>query len=115
MCGAARCASTAGSGAVHHKGVRTMATSEQADRQEYTVQAREATLPEGVPVVMPELPLRLDITTEQQLKAFGDPVRTRILGIIQNQPATAKQIADRLGYSPGAVGHHLQVLEEAGL
>src|SRR5262249_18009573 len=61
------------------------------------------------------LPLSLEITTELQLKAFGDPVRTRILGIIQHQPATAKQIADRLGYSPGAVGHHLQVLEEAGL
>ncbi|MGZ3602727.1 MAG: ArsR/SmtB family transcription factor, partial [Ktedonobacterales bacterium] len=30
-------------------------------------------------------------------------------------PATAKQIADRLGYSPGTIGHHLQVLEEAGL
>lgn len=92
-----------------------MAASEQADRQEYTTQARGAVLPDDAPVIMPELPLSLEITTEQQLKPFGDPVRTRILGIIQNQPATAKQIADRLGYSPGAVGHHLQVLEEAGL
>lgn len=92
-----------------------MAASEQADSREDTVQTGEITLPEGVPVIMPELPLSLDITTEQQLRAFGDPVRTRILGIIQNQPATAKQIASRLGYSPGAVGHHLQVLEEAGL
>src|SRR5581483_9732984 len=37
------------------------------------------------------------------------------LGIIQNQPATAKQIADRLHIAPGAAGHHLQVLEAAGL
>jgi hypothetical protein len=37
------------------------------------------------------------------------------LGIIQNQPATAKQIADILGASPGAIGHHLHVLEAAGL
>ncbi len=80
---------------------------------EHTIQV--AAQPDDVPVGMPELPLTLDITTEQQLKAIGDPLRTRILGIIQNQPATAKQIADRLGYSPGTIGHHLQVLEEAGL
>ncbi len=72
-------------------------------------------LPGGVPVVMPDLPVRLLITTMQQFKALSDPTRSRILGIIQNQPATAKQIADRLEASPGAIGHHLQVLEAAGL
>ena len=72
-------------------------------------------LPEEVPVVMPELPIRFTITTAQQLKAFSDPTRSRILSIIQNQPATAKQIADRLGATPGAIGHHLHVLEAAGL
>jgi DNA-binding transcriptional ArsR family regulator len=75
----------------------------------------EAVLPGDVPVPMPELPLSLSVTTAEQLKAFAEPVRTRILGIIQNQPATAKQIADRLGLAPGTVGHHLQVLEAAGL
>jgi predicted ArsR family transcriptional regulator len=64
---------------------------------------------------MPELPPQLTITTAQQFKAVADPVRSRILGIIQNQPATAKQIADRLGIWPGAAGHHLHVLEAAGL
>src|SRR5712691_10779569 len=68
-----------------------------------------------VPVVMPELPVRVLITAMQQFKALSDPTRSRILGIIQNQPATAKQIADRLGASPGAIGHHLHVLETAGL
>ncbi len=72
-------------------------------------------LPENVPVVMPELPPHLFITTAQQFKAVSDPTRSRILGIIQNQPATAKQIADRLGATPGAIGHHLHVLEAAGL
>jgi DNA-binding transcriptional ArsR family regulator len=74
-----------------------------------------AILPDDVPVEMPELPMTLRITTEQQFKAVADPVRSRILGIIQNQPATAKQIADRLGIAPGTIGHHLQVLEAAGL
>lgn len=73
------------------------------------------TLPADVPVAMPELPPQLVITTAEQFKAIADPTRSRILGIIQSQPATAKQIADRLSIGPGAAGHHLQVLEAAGL
>ncbi|HEY1389336.1 MAG TPA: winged helix-turn-helix domain-containing protein [Ktedonobacterales bacterium] len=72
-------------------------------------------LPEDAPVTMPELPLSLDVDTPQQMKALADPVRHRILGIIQSRPATAKQIADRLKMPPGTIGHHLQVLESAGL
>lgn len=72
-------------------------------------------LPEDTPVIMPELPLSLTVSTPQQMKALADPIRHRILGIIQNRPATAKQIADRLKMSPGTIGHHLQVLEAAGL
>ena len=72
-------------------------------------------LPEDGPVPMPELPLKLVINTVQQFKAVNDSIRTRILGIIQNRPATAKQIAAQLGATPGAIGHHLHVLEEAGL
>lgn len=72
-------------------------------------------LPESVPVTMPELPLKLVITTVQQFKALGDSTRDRILSIIQHQPATAKQLAERLGLPPGTIGHHLQVLEGAGL
>jgi DNA-binding transcriptional ArsR family regulator len=64
---------------------------------------------------MPNLPARRVINTLEQFKAISDPTRSRILNIIQNQPATAKQIADRLGATPGAIGHHLRVLEEAGL
>ncbi len=73
------------------------------------------TLPERMPVTMPELPARLVISTAEQFKAIAEPTRTRILGIIQSQPATAKQIADRLQIAPGAAGHHLQTLEAAGL
>jgi DNA-binding transcriptional ArsR family regulator len=72
-------------------------------------------LPDDVPVTMPELPARLTITSFEQFKAVSEPVRSRILGVIQNQPATAKQLATRLGITPGAIGHHLHVLEDAGL
>jgi DNA-binding transcriptional ArsR family regulator len=87
-----------------------MGTSDSED----SVQSIEV-LPEHVPVTMPELPLKLVITTIQQFKALGDTTRDRILAIIQYQPATAKQLAERLGLPPGTVGHHLQVLEAAGL
>jgi DNA-binding transcriptional ArsR family regulator len=72
-------------------------------------------LSDDIPVEMPELPPRLVVDSMQQFKAVSDPTRSRILGIIQNQPATAKQIADRLEATPGAIGHHLHVLEAAGL
>jgi DNA-binding transcriptional ArsR family regulator len=72
-------------------------------------------LPGNVPVIMPELPVQIVINTAQQFKAISDPLRSRILGIIQNRPATAKQIADSLKASPGTIGHHLHVLEAAGL
>ncbi len=72
-------------------------------------------LTSDMPVEMPDLPKSLVVNTPQQLKAAGNPLRTRILFVIQHQPMTAKQVADRLGASPGAIGHHLKVLEEAGL
>src|SRR6266480_7205850 len=72
-------------------------------------------LPGNIPVTMPELTSRIPIKTAQQFRAISDPLRSRILGIIQNQPATAKQIAHILNASPGAIGHHLHVLEAAGL
>ncbi len=72
-------------------------------------------LPENVPVMMPELPVKLLLTTPQQYKAMGDEVRVRITHAIQFQPMTAKQLADMLHVAPGSIGHHLQVLEEAGL
>jgi DNA-binding transcriptional ArsR family regulator len=75
----------------------------------------EAVLPENVPVTMPRLPAMLAVNTAQQFKALGDATRTRILDIMQQKPATAKQIAHLLKMAPGTIGHHLQVLEEAGL
>lgn len=78
-------------------------------------QALPPVLPEGVPVEMPELPVHHAINTMEQFKALSNTTRSKILGMVQHQPATAKQIATRLGATPGAIGHHLKVLEEAGL
>jgi DNA-binding transcriptional ArsR family regulator len=72
-------------------------------------------LPETAPVTMPELPARLHVTEPAQFKAIGDATRSQILTIIQQRPATAKQLADQLGIAPGTANHHLQTLEAAGL
>src|SRR5579884_2506792 len=71
--------------------------------------------PENRPVKMPELPAMLHVNTVQQFKAIGDQTRWQILDHIQHRPATAKQIAGIMKMSPGTIGHHLQVLEAAGL
>jgi len=48
-------------------------------------------------------------------RAFADPTRQRIVSLLYERAATGKQLAGALGLSPGTVGHHLKVLEEAGL
>lgn len=64
---------------------------------------------------MPELPPSVEIKTLAQQRAAADPIRSRILGVLQNVPATAKQLAERLNSTPGAIGHHLKQLERYGL
>src|SRR5215813_7464383 len=70
---------------------------------------------EDVPVVMPDLPATLVISTAQQMKACADPTRSRILGLIQHQPATATQLAQVLGVGPNKISYHLRILQAAGL
>jgi DNA-binding transcriptional ArsR family regulator len=67
------------------------------------------------PIVMPELPAALVISTARQLKACADATRSRILGLIQHQPATATQLAQALGVASNKISYHLRTLEAAGL
>jgi DNA-binding transcriptional ArsR family regulator len=69
----------------------------------------------GDPPTMPDLPPSLVVRSAKQYKALGDPLRVRILELIQHQPRTAKQLADLLERPPGTIGHQLRVLEAAGL
>jgi DNA-binding transcriptional ArsR family regulator len=57
----------------------------------------------------------LVLTDPSQLKAIAHPVRTRLLTALEAAPASAKQLAVSLGLTHGNVGHHLKVLERAGL
>jgi DNA-binding transcriptional ArsR family regulator len=55
------------------------------------------------------------LTRPAQLKALGHPVRTAILAILEDEPHSAKRLAERLGMTHGKVGHHLHILEREGL
>ena len=55
------------------------------------------------------------LTKAEQVKAIADPTRTKILQVLDDRPASAKQLAGLLEMTHGKVGHHLKVLERHGL
>ncbi len=55
------------------------------------------------------------LTSPAQIKAIAHPVRTRILNRLEVEQASAKMLASELGLSHGNTGHHLKVLQKAGL
>jgi predicted transcriptional regulator len=55
------------------------------------------------------------VSEPEQLRALGDEVRARIVGLLRERAASASQLGDLLGMPKGTVGHHLKVLERAGL
>ena len=57
----------------------------------------------------------LVLTKAEQVKAIADPTRTKILQVLDDRPASAKQLAGLLEMTHGKVGHHLKVLERHGL
>ena len=66
------------------------------------------------------LPLsrRKPITTindPRYLKAVSHPVRVRILAMLDEGPASPKQLADRLGASLGVVAYHVRTLHDLDL
>lgn len=57
----------------------------------------------------------LRVTEPEQFKAVGDSTRHRIISLLTERAATTSQLAGALGQPKGSVGHHLKVLEKAGL
>ena len=62
-----------------------------------------------------ELDDTIELRRPDQLKAIGDPLRFTILGLLSERAATTSQLAEALGRPRGTIGHHLKVLEAAGL
>jgi predicted ArsR family transcriptional regulator len=54
--------------------------------------------------------------TEQQVhRALSSPVRVRLLDLLRDEPADARDLADRLSLHVNTVRAHLALLEDAGL
>lgn len=57
----------------------------------------------------------LTITRLDQLHALADPTRWRILGSLLEGLASIQELANALRVAKGTVGHHVRVLDRAGL
>jgi DNA-binding transcriptional ArsR family regulator len=55
------------------------------------------------------------VTTPEQFKALGHPMRHRMLFALGQGEATISQLAVALGSNKGNIAHHLRVLADAGL
>ena len=56
----------------------------------------------------------LVIDSPERLKAIANDDRSRILRILDDGQASAKELAELTGMTHGKVGHHLKVLRDAG-
>jgi DNA-binding transcriptional ArsR family regulator len=57
----------------------------------------------------------LTITSPEQYRALGHPLRHRLLFALGRRPATISQLAVALDSHKGNIAHHLKVLRQAGL
>src|SRR5262249_33685417 len=62
-----------------------------------------------------ELADRIALTTPQQVKALGHPLRNTILGLLHERAATVSELAIALERPKSTVAHHVKVLNDAGL
>jgi DNA-binding transcriptional ArsR family regulator len=57
----------------------------------------------------------LTVSSPEQYRALGHPLRHRLLFALGQQSATISQLATALGSHKGNIAHHLRVLREAGM
>ena len=57
----------------------------------------------------------LIVADAQQLRAMADPFRTQLIQLLRDRARSTQEIAEELSMPKGTVGHHLKVLESAGL
>jgi len=62
-----------------------------------------------------DLPETLELTERAQYRALFEDTRARIVQLLLERAATTSELAEALGRPKGTVGHHLKVLEAAGL
>ena len=57
----------------------------------------------------------LVVREPEQLRALGDDLRSKIVVLLRDRALSTTELAERLGLPKGTVGHHVKVLEKAGL
>ena len=57
----------------------------------------------------------LIVSGTEQLRALADDVRARIVSLLRLRALSATELGELMGMPKGTVGHHLKVLEKAGL
>lgn len=62
-----------------------------------------------------ELPDELVLEDPAQYRALFEETRQAIVSLLSERAATVSELAEALGKPKGTVGHHMQVLAEAGL
>lgn len=62
-----------------------------------------------------DAPAVLEVSRPEQLRALADELRNRIIGLLRERARSTQQLAQELDIPKGTVGHHLKVLEKAGL
>ncbi len=55
------------------------------------------------------------VSEPAQLRAMADPFRTGLIQLLRDRARSTQEIAEELSVPKGTVGHHLKVLERAGL
>jgi DNA-binding transcriptional ArsR family regulator len=55
------------------------------------------------------------VSEPQQLRAMADPFRVQLIQLLRDQARSTQELAEQLSVPKGTVGHHLKVLESAGL
>jgi len=57
----------------------------------------------------------LVVSDREQLRALADELRARIIALLRERAWSTQELSRELGIPKGTVGHHLKVLERAGL
>jgi DNA-binding transcriptional ArsR family regulator len=84
-----------------------------ARRSSVTAKAEApATAPPGPDYDAPDV---LVIRRPEQLKALADELRSRIVVMLRERAQSITELAEKLAMPKGTVGHHVKVLESAGL
>lgn len=55
------------------------------------------------------------VSEPEQLRAMADEVRSAIISLLRERAYSIQQLAKELGIPKGTAGHHVKVLEHAGL